>query len=436
MKSKNRRSGSQEGGDTRPFADPPPSGKAATTEKRDPRSVIGSKTREWCYRCGAVWPKNAMSCPGCGGLDRTSGRTRPQIAPKQFHERFDYPWDLIPWPQGGAACIFGGPGSGKSTLSSILRPRLWMTKEQDHAPVGEMFRRTTPGFMPQVAVVETAADVERELAVTERGPVVIDSLTSLGPQDALLASHLMVAWTRESNERSLSIIQVNKEGDAAGYREITHLFDAVIQITPEEWGLRIFNVDKSRWCALHSRYWIFDGTGQVSRPEFPAAYSVEGRPGNYYLHPFPLRGGTWTGLLGFLAVLESLPQGVASSACVARYMRTGFIEPYDVAERRRFAEEHGLQWLDPTELFPDGPPKTEDDEDEDDREEAPRKRKKKTPGASRVIANLWREKDAGGSHEEEDRGTARAAEAVPTPDPSERERPEPEPADAPPPEEA
>lgn len=355
-----------------------PGDAATATEAKapvNPRSITVHASA-WCHQCGTVWPDKAIVCPGCGGMDRSKGRTRPRLAPRLFKQHFNAPWDQIPWPRGGAACIFGRPGSGKSTLAGILEPALWMTKEQDPAPVGEMFRRLTPGFCPEVVSVHDYKDVQRELSLTEKGPAVLDSATAMGPRDALIVAHLMVAWSRRTGERSLTILQVNKAGDAAGYQEITHLFDAVIESDPNEWGLRVFNVEKSRWCNLHSRYWKFDEEGRVVRPVFDAAYSVEGGPGSYYLHPFPVGArGTWTGLLKMLAEDGKLRPGVASAAAFAKYMLHGFIQPYDVEERKRFAVDHGLTWLDPAEEYPNG--FQSDPEEDDDDPPRPRKKAKK-----------------------------------------------------------
>jgi len=208
-----------------------------------------------------------------------------------------------------------------------------------------MFRRILPDFMPGVETVETPEDVKRVLSETQRGPVVMDSLTAFGLREALVVAHMLVHWAQRNNDRALAIIQLNKDGQAAGYMEIPHLFDAIVNVSPDPWGVRAFRITKSRWSALESIYWTFDKAGKLTIPDFPAAYSVEGGPGEYWLHPYPLKGSKWTGILGALHAEALLQPGCASSAIAAGYMPTGFLEPMDTEERRRFAERNGLRWI-------------------------------------------------------------------------------------------
>jgi hypothetical protein len=274
----------------------------------------------------------------------------PILEVQDDYHVFDKPWDLLTWPRGGSAALFGGPGSGKSTLASMIKPTNWITKEQDPKPVGAMFRRTCPGHMPLVKAVQTAEEVAEFLETVVDGPIVVDSLTAFGLRDALIVAHLLVNWARDHDERALAILQLNKEGEAAGYNEIPHLFDAIVEAAPDLWGVRAFNVRKSRWSPLGAQYWTFDGAGTVSIPAFDAAYSVEGTPGNYWLHPFPMKGAKWADMLEVLSGSGLLLPGVACSGLAASYMPQGFVIPQDDAERRRFAEAHGLRWVTPEEI--------------------------------------------------------------------------------------
>jgi hypothetical protein len=284
-------------------------------------------------------------CPACKGSDRARGAARPIRPAQNDTALFDGPWKLLPWPKQGTVAMYGGPGAGKSSLAGLLRPTRWLTREQEPKPVGDMFRRILPDFMPSVETVETPEDVKRVLSETQRGPVVMDSLTAFGLREALVVAHMLVHWAQRNNDRALAIIQLNKDGQAAGYMEIPHLFDAIANVSPDPWGVRAFRITKSRWSALESIYWTFDKEGKLTIPEFPAAYSVEGGPGEYWLHPYPLKGAKWTGVLGALHAAELLRPGCASSAIVAGYMPTGFLEPMDIEERRRFAERNGLSWV-------------------------------------------------------------------------------------------
>lgn len=336
---------------------------AAVADYRDKvsrRGKSGSEdlTEEFCYACGTSWAPGYLTCASCGSTDKGTGTARPKVHVENDTMTFMGPWRLLPWPKTGAVGMFGGPGAGKSSLAAMIRPRVWLTKEQVPKPVGEMFRRLWGGsFMPQVHVVHDANDVKKALDVHYHGPIVLDSATALKLKDGLEAAELMTRWARERNDRALIIIQINKDGQAAGYMEIPHLVDAVINITPDPWGVRSFRINKSRWSNLGATYWGFSKEGRVEVPEFPASYSVEGEPGNYWLHPFPVKGAKWHELLAAMSGDEVLQPKWASAAVRAPYMKSGFVEPMDVHERRAFAEQHGLRWVSPEDYAPKEEPK-------------------------------------------------------------------------------
>jgi hypothetical protein len=321
--------------------------------KRKSKSILTVDQEEFCYACGTAWAPGYITCIACGSTDRGVGTARPTVHVEHDKETFMGPWELLPWPRTGVVGMFGGPGAGKSSLAAMIRPKIWLTKEQVPKPVGEMFRRLWGGdFMPQVHVVKDARDVKKALSIHYQGPAVLDSATALKLKDGLEASEIMVEWAQERNERGLIIIQVNKAGESAGYMEIPHLVDAVINISPDPWGVRSFRVNKSRWSPLGATYWGFNEHGQVETPDFPASYSVEGTPGNYWLHPFPIRGSKWAGLLAAMSADDRLAPRCASAAVRAPYMPHGFVEPMDVHERRVFALQHGLTWIKPEDFQP------------------------------------------------------------------------------------
>lgn len=327
-------------------------------EGRPPRAAPSQprarsqQRRYYCYRCGTPWRSEWVHCERCGSSDRELGRARPRLNVPDDLERFGGPWKLLPWPGQGAVALYGGPGAGKSSLASLVDPRRWLTKEQEPKAVGAMFRRVTPQNLPAIDHVNSAGDVQRVLSTIESGPIVLDSLTAFGLKDALIVAHLVVEWARLRDDRALAVIQVNKDGQAAGYMEITHLFDAIVNVSPDRWGVRSFRIEKSRWSALEAIYWTFDADGKITVPDFPAAYSVEGGPGGYWLHPYPMKRSEWGGLLDVLAKTNALKPGIASAAVWAPYMPQHFLEPMDVPERRRFARANGLHWASPSD-FPD-----------------------------------------------------------------------------------
>jgi hypothetical protein len=358
-----------------------------TVEENDPdrslhegrRRTARASVEQWyCYDCGTPWKtfssvptrpgfgtislgieparsRPISACVACGGKRAEPDLARPTIDVPNDVIRFDFPWDLLPWPTQGTVVVEGGPGSGKSSLADLLEPELYMSREMEPKVVGAVGRRIKPrheGIL--VKMVKNAEMIERILADTKKGPVVMDSLTALpSMKEALIAAHLVNTWAKKHNERALAIVQVNKSGEGAGFMQIPHLFDTVVELAPDPWGMRIFRVTKSRWCSVASRYWTFNDKGKIGRPSFDAAYSVEGSPGEYWLHPYPMPGAKWAGLLQFLDKAEALTapdNGVACAALTAKYMKNGFVEPPDKAERKNFAIDNGLFWIDPTSI--------------------------------------------------------------------------------------
>ena len=304
--------------------------------------------RVYCFDCGTPWTdEEEILCQRCGSGQKSFLRAKPLQRTDDEQTFFSFPWDDIPWPEQGTVAMYGGPGTGKSSLSSLIRPKWWLTKEQEPKPASSMFRRTTPGHMPEIVALDTAEEVAHTLMDIKEGPIVIDSLTAFGLKESLQIAHIIVNWSRETGQKALAILQANQGGGAAGYLEIPHLFDAVINVEHDPWGVRVFRIEKSRWCGLGSTYFTFNDQGGIVRPQFPASYTVEGSSGGYYLHPFPVKGSKWGGLFLASQELGTLTMGLASCAQIAPYMPKGFIEPMDVQERIRFAKKAGLKWYTP-----------------------------------------------------------------------------------------
>jgi len=329
------------------------------------RNVRNIRQRGWyCRRCGSPWRDEWVVCEGCGAdvSSRVLGYSRPTVEARGDEIQFVGPWKMLAWPGQGTVALHGGPGSGKSSLSAMLLdddngrlPKnrgVWITKEQDPKPVGKMMRRIVPSrtLPPIIARVEKPNDVAERLQLTDQGPVIVDSLTAFGLKEALIVAHLVDAWAKRNNERALCIIQVTKDGSAAGYMEIKHLFDAIVALGSDKWGRRQFRVEKNRWGPEGALYWKFDDRGEIVQPSFNASYSVEGIPGSFYLHPYPLPGAKWCGLLDLLDSESRLIPGLASAAYHAAYMPTGFIRAPQEEERKRFAVANGLRWVDPENL--------------------------------------------------------------------------------------
>ena len=311
-----------------------------------------SFNRTYCFDCGTPWQdEEELLCVKCGSSDRSQLSAKPFIRTKDEATRYQGPWEEIPWPTQGTVAMYGGPGTGKSSLSALIKPKFWLTKEQEPKPASMMFRRVTPDNIPEIIALDTAEEVAFALQNISEGPIVVDSLTAFGLKESLEVAHLLVNWSRMHEDRALGILQANQGGGAAGYLEIPHLFDAVINVTHDPWGVRVFRIEKSRWSGLENLYFTFSNEGKIERPHFDASYTVEGTAGSYYLHPFPIKGSKWGGLLAILNEQGILKSGLCSAAQIAPYMDTGFVEPMDVMDRKRFAQKAGLAWISPKEAL-------------------------------------------------------------------------------------
>lgn len=304
----------------------------------------------YCYRCGTAWRETWIVCESCGSSDKAYGSSRPVLVVTDDSKRYPGPWQMIDWPAPGTVMIFGGPGAGKSSLATLIRPRAWITSEQAPKPVKPLFDRVVPGHMPVVYPAKTPERVAEVLSMIHEGPVVVDSLSAFGQAAAMAVAQLLVDWSNAQTDRALGIVQVTKSGDAAGYMALPHLVDAVIAVQKDASGLRLFNVEKCRWSPEGSMYWTFGTEGGIVSPDFPASYSVEGTA-NLWLQPYPMGKAQWDDLLRLLDKLDLLQPGVASAAHHAHYMPMHFMEPRDIDQRRAFAERVGLRWISPADVW-------------------------------------------------------------------------------------
>lgn len=319
------------------------------------QTTLALVKKTYCYACGLPATHGALVCPACGGAAWVTGAVLPtEVRPERDGYPLPWPWVALgSWPSSSVVAVSGGPGSGKSTLAAALHPRAWLTSEQTPYQVGSMFHRLRVPA-PTTYATHDAGDVARALDDTATGLVVVDSLTQLGGWDAQAAIlERVIAWARSGwDRRALVVLQVNARGEGAGLMELPHLVDAVCTVGAVGQGLRAFAVSKNRHGPLSTRLYQLGAHG-VRAPDDVAglaAYSVEGEPGSYTLHPFPMPGAKWSGLWKV-----RVPEAGAASACVvAGYCPGGLLHPADAAERRAFAEAHGLRWVDTLEDGADG----------------------------------------------------------------------------------
>lgn len=319
------------------------------------------KRIRYCYKCGTPVPRDTEACDACGGMEFDEQVVRPSpLDGEEPSIPLPGPWNVVQrWPESTVLSITGGPGTGKSTLVGMLRPDLWMTAEQTpRRAVVTLVRsqHATPETYERVdiAPIRKADDVERRLRDVESGLVALDSLTRAGSWDTQVEIlEAMNEWAQSGPDRRVvAILQYNKRGEAAGLNAVEHLVDFCLDAYKDPSGLRVLSCWKNRSGEATARYFKLDEHG-VGRPKFEvAAYSVEGDKGEFVLHPWPMKGAIWSELLDVLFGRRrgrnptrgvAVP-GIAGCGLYQPGYERNVLEPADVDERRRFAEEHGLTW--------------------------------------------------------------------------------------------
>jgi hypothetical protein len=223
---------------------------------------------------------------------------------------------------------------------------LWVTTEQTPNQAGQLLarccrkERDLPALYPAYSPKQVVKAVEGQLS----GLVVLDSITASGSwieQADILYS--LVALVQARGMRLLVIQQVNGSGTGAGLTELAHLVEAVGAV--EKSILRRLDFSKNRMGAVGSALFCLGADG-VTAPDLSAAsYSVEGEPGAYSLHPYPLPGAKWSGLFKQSWKDGLAVPGLASAAIPVPGYPGGVLLPQDVEARRAFAERHGLLWV-------------------------------------------------------------------------------------------
>lgn len=316
----------------------------------------------YCHRCGTLKPACEAVCPSCNGTDFDARVTRPTVPGKDPSPiELPEPWSVLgQWPAGSTVSLAGAPGTGKSSLGMLLveahraagLDACWFASEQTPKQVADVGRRVMgatryPKAAPQVVPTSGPEDVEEMLPKLGAGLLVLDSLTHAATWDGQVAIlELVDGWVSEgADRRALVVLQVNSKGEGAGALAIPHLVDACGDAWGDDWGLHRLGLWKNRHGPTDVAYYRL-GAGGVEEPSFEsAAWSVEGSPGRYELHPWPMPGARWAGVLDALFEGEAGPVlGIAAAGVSVPGYPDGIFEPLDVAARRRFAEAHGLRW--------------------------------------------------------------------------------------------
>ena len=239
-----------------------------------------------------------------------------------------------------------------------VRPGRWISSEQEVEQIKDSWYRThgKEAEPPNVAYVYTWEDLLEELiGVQEKEIVVVDSITQLGASthDANVIVKGCIEAIRRGQSIGVFIAQYTKDGSVAGPNMLGHMVDGVARILRGKDGLRRFTWDKNRMGDEVVTYFTITDRG-IERQSWPYAYSVEGPAGAYELRIYPSKGTThYAGLLDLIKDQGArLPElGVATAAIVSSIYPGGYAEPVDILERKKFAQENGLTWLEPEEVF-------------------------------------------------------------------------------------
>ena len=255
--------------------------------------------------------------------------------------------------EGGTVIVSGNAGSGKTSTCMKLSPTLFVSTEQEIQEVAHAWYRIMGEEAP-VPMITNAYDWEQlnnDLMTLNRGDrVIVDSISQLssGPEASMIVKEI-IERIRKAGATAWFIAQFTKAGDMLGPNMLNHMVDVVATIPDDALGMRQLSAKKNRFGSLFSQYFTFGEGGTLVEQEFRYAYTVEGSAGKYRLHLYPMGGAKLGGIFDVLADAGVSIEGYASAAVKCRGYQTGFAEPDDSMWRRKFAEQHNLQWLSPEE---------------------------------------------------------------------------------------
>lgn len=350
----------------------------------------------YCVACGTPRnPQELSNCPACGEVDWDPYTVTPTITAED--RRFDLPppWDGTRCEWGRMFGIRGKKGIGKSTLMAQLcrvgfshpdHPQWgggawWITCEESANQVKPRNDRIMRAWthMPDWARI-TVHHIDphkpfvgmnafwKKVAGNPPRVVILDSASGLGDHEGMQICEQLKAWAQVNQAIVGVIVQLNARGEAFGQEALGHLVDAWGYIGQGRGWLRTLGLEKNRFGDLFNRHWRFGEGGTIVIPDFSdRLLTVIGDPGNYELLPYPLtdNSGKLHQVWDYLRDVELgrgdlksevgvLPDylGYASAGIYAPFKRGRFEIPDDWPDRAKYAQLHGVPWLNPEDLPP------------------------------------------------------------------------------------
>lgn len=319
-----------------------------------------------CAQCGRDRRGGEHLCP-CGSAAYTARleatdlerQTEPEIA-AAWPARA--PLDRFVPDGGGLLILLWGPsGVGKTTLAYRLFDAPYIiSAEMGLGRVAAYCRRlrVKPAGVvaPERIEDELGERWDLRLPRDHMGPVVLDSLTRLGPAGAADALGQLDHYRQVSGAPVVLINQATKDGASWGSTRLHHDVDVVVGLGRDDSGRRFARVEKNRVGAEGDVSFRLD-VGGAAEIDVTRCYSVEsGRGGALRLVAWPDHQAKWAG--PYELAEKSTPEAARMRArlagggwaCAARASRLavgGWATPEDIADRRAYAESHGLAWFEP-----------------------------------------------------------------------------------------
>jgi len=205
------------------------------------------------------------------------------------------------------------------------------------------------GLFPRAILYEPTWDrrtraVDLHLPANHRRDIIIDSASDFpSPEDLVAAVAARLAVT---GRRGIVITWVTQAGTAWGGSEIGHLVWAVGRVAMDPLGRRSCAWEKDRSLDKPCQQVPIDKIGESTSPVY---YSVEGRPGNYRLAPYPHDVGATCADVWRHGKARGLELPAKPAAAAAKWDGEGWVEPPDSARRASFARDAGVSYYRPLE---------------------------------------------------------------------------------------